>query len=239
MLIARPVLIGALGLAALAAAAQPVPGAALPLPPQNVIQLAARGQVDVQQDLLTLSLNTTREGADASAVQAQLKQALDSALAEARRSAQPREMELRTGAFSLHPRYGRDGKVNGWQGSTELVLEGRDFARISSTAGRIQSLTIGQVMFGLSREAQTRAEAEAQAMAIERFKHKAEAIARSFGFGGFALREVNVQADDQGPVPRPRPMAFEKSSLAADAPVPVEAGKSTVTVTVSGTVQMK
>ena len=59
-------------------------------------------------------------------------------------------MEVRTGNFSLYPRYGKDGKINGWQGSTELVLEGKDFPRITSTAGKIQSLTMGSVSFALS-----------------------------------------------------------------------------------------
>ena len=31
-------------------------------PPQNVLQLSASGQVEVQQDLLSLSLTSTREG---------------------------------------------------------------------------------------------------------------------------------------------------------------------------------
>ena len=57
--------------------------------PQNVVSLSASGTVEVMQDLLVLTLSTTREGADAASVQAQLKTALDSALTEARRSAQP------------------------------------------------------------------------------------------------------------------------------------------------------
>ena len=47
---------------------------------QNVAQLSASGSVEVQQDLLSISMNTTRDGSDAGTVQTQLKQALDSAL---------------------------------------------------------------------------------------------------------------------------------------------------------------
>ena len=207
--------------------------------PQNVVHLAAQAAVDVQQDLLSVSMNTTREGPDAGTVQNQLKAALDAALAEAKRAAQPGQMEVRTGNFSLSPRYGRDGKINGWQGSAELVLEGRDFARISTAAGKIQTLTMGNVTFGLSREQRTKVEGEAQAMAIDRFKARASEIAKGFGFAGYSLREVSVNANDQGVVPRPRMMAMEAKASMSDAPVPVEAGKSTVLVTVSGTVQLK
>ncbi len=207
--------------------------------PQNVINLQSTGQVEAQQDLLMISMNTTKDGADANAVQTQLKTALDAALNEAKKAAQPGQLDARTGAFNLYPRYGRDGKINGWQGTTELVLEGRDFARISTAAGKIQSLTLGQVSFGLSREARAKVEGEAQTQAIERFKTKASEIAKNFGFGGYTLREVSVNASDQGYSPRPRMMDMQAKSMASDAPVPVEAGRSTVVVTVNGSVQMK
>ena len=207
-----------------------------------MVQLSASGSVEVQQDLLSISMTTTRDGPDAGTVQNQLKVALDAALAEAKKSAQSApagQLDVRTGNFSLYPRYTRDGKVNGWQGTAELVLEGRDFARISSVAGKVQTLTMGNVMFSLSREQRTKVEAEAQSIAIDRFKAKAADIAKSFGFGSYSLREVSVNANDQGFVPRGRAMAMEAKTSASDAPVPVEAGKSTVLVTVSGAVQLK
>jgi predicted secreted protein len=208
--------------------------------PQNVVSLQSSGSVEAQQDLLMITMSTTKDGADAALVQTQLKTALDAALAEAKKVAQPGQLDVRTGAFSLYPRYGRDGKINGWQGSTELVLEGRDFARISATAGKISSLTLGQVSFALSREARAKVEGEAQAQAIERFKTKATEISKNFGFGGYTLREVSVNANDQGfAQPRGRMMAMEAKSMSSDAPVPVEAGRSTVVVTVNGSVQMK
>jgi predicted secreted protein len=207
--------------------------------PQNVVQLAAIASVEVAQDLLTLSMNTTRDGTDANLVQGQLKAALDAALSEAKKAAQPGQLDVRTGNFSLYPRYGRDGKISGWQGTVEMVMEGRDFARISATAGKIQSLTMGNLSFGLSREQRARVEGEAQAVAIERFKLRANDIARSFGFAGYSLREVSVNANDQGFAPRPRVMALAAKVAMSDSPVPVEAGNSTVVVSVSGSVQLK
>ena len=229
----------AAGLAALVLGVCAQAQQAVPAPVQNLVQLSASATVEVPQDLLTISMNTTREGADAGTVQNQLKQALEAALAEARKSAMPGQLDVRTGNFSLYPRHGRDGKMTGWQGSTELVLEGRDFARISSTAGKIQTLTMGGVSFGLSREQRAKSEGEAQALAIDRFKARANDIARGFGFTGYSLREVAVNANDQGFLPRPKFMAMEARAAVADAPVPVEAGKSAVVVTVSGSVQLK
>jgi predicted secreted protein len=207
-------------------------------PPQNVLQLSASGSVEVQQDLLSLSLTTTREGADANVVQNQLKAALDAALTEARKAAQPGQLDVRTGNFSLYPRSTRDGKISGWNGTAELILEGRDFARITQTAGRIQTMAMGGVSFGLSREQRAKVEGDAQAIAIERFKVKAGELAKGFGFSGYTLREVSVNSNDQGS-PRPMRMQMEAKAMSSDMAVPVEAGKSTVMVTVSGTVQLK
>ena len=208
--------------------------------PQNVVQLSAQGTVEVQQDLLVLTLSATKEAADAASVQTQLKQALDAALAEARRGAQPQQMDVRTGAFGMYPRHGKDGKIAGWQGRAELVLEGRDFTRITSTAGRIQSMAISQIAFGLSREARAKVESEAQSKAVEDFKARATELARGFGFSGYTLREVAVNSNEAFPSPRPRMVAMKAEAASfADAPVPVEAGKAQVVVSVSGSVQLR
>ena len=207
--------------------------------PQNVVQLSAAGSVDVQQDLLVLTLSTTRDGKDAAVVQSQLRQALDAAVLEARRNAEPGQMDVRTGNFGLYPRYGQNSQINGWQGTAELVLEGRDFARITGTAARISTMTIGQVGFGLSPEQRTKVERDAQALAVNNFKTQAADLTKAFGFSGFTLREVAVNSNSYAPGPRPRVMAMEAKSSMADAPVAVEAGKTTVTVNVSGSVQMR
>ncbi|MFM2112599.1 MAG: hypothetical protein RLZZ271_1259 [Pseudomonadota bacterium] len=208
--------------------------------PQNVVSLAATGQVEATQDTLAIHLNTTKEGSDAQAVQLQLKQAVESALALAKPAAQSGAMEVRTGQFSLYPRYGRDGRINGWNGSAEVVLEGRDFARISATAGKIQSLTVQNVGYSLSREQRQSLESQAQEKAIESFRTKAQGISKAFGFGGYSLREVSVNAQDVPQYgPRPRVMMMAAKVAEADSAVPVEAGKTVVTVVVNGSVQLK
>lgn len=210
-----------------------------PAPLQNVVSLSASGAVEVTQDLLAITLNATRDGADAAVVQSQLKTLLDAALAEARKAAQPGQMDVRTGNFSLFPRYDKANKISGWQGTAELVLEGRDFPRIAATGGKIPNMTIANIGFGLSREQRAKVEGEAQTKAIEKFKAQATEIARNFGFSAFTLREVAVNSHDNQEV-RPRMMAMAKgASMSSDAAIPVEAGKSTVVVNVSGSVQMR
>jgi len=212
-----------------------------PAIPANVVQIAASGFTEVQQDWLTMRLGTTETGPDALTVQNQLKAALETALRVARAQAQPGFLEVRTGQFSLYPRYNSSGKVNGWQGSTELLLEGRDIARITEIAGKISTLTLGGVSFSLSRQAQQQLESEVQTQAIERFKARAAEVTKAFGFAGYTLREVSISSADQGldrPI-QPRMMAMEAKAAMSDIAVPVEAGKSMVNVTVSGSIQLR
>ncbi|MFP8777753.1 SIMPL domain-containing protein [Hydrogenophaga sp. RWCD_12] len=203
--------------------------------------ISASGQLDVPQDWLTMTLTVSRDGGDASVVQTQLRQAVDAAMAIAKPQVATKQLEVRTGSFGVFPRHGSNGKIAGWQGTAELILEGHDFLRISSTAGKATSMGVGNVAFSLSREAQQKLESEAQSMAIERFKAKAAEVAKGFGFAGYTLREVSVSSAGQGERPvyarfQQAPMA---ASVASDAPLPLEAGKSQVTVTVSGSVQLR
>ncbi len=209
-----------------------------PNEPHNVVQLSANAHVEVGQDLLTMTLSATREGTDAAQVQGQLKQTLDAALALARKQATPGGMEVRTGGFSLQPRYGRDSRISTWVGTAELILEGRDAERISLTAGKVQGMTVSGAQFSLSREQRQSVESQVQAAAIERFRGRATELARSFGFSGYSLREVSVSGSEQGFYPKARMFAAEARAMASDAAVPVEAGKATVQVTVQGSVQL-
>jgi predicted secreted protein len=230
----------AAGLAGPAFAQQPAPW--LPPQPANVVSLSATATMELTMDWLTVVFNTQREGTDAAAVQSQLRQALDSALAEARKAAasgaKPGDVLVRTGGFALNPRYAPRGGIAGWQGYAELVIEGRDTTTIAQMMGRIQTLTIGRVGWSLSREAREKVEGEVTAQAIARFRARADDVARQFGMSGYTIREVNVSGSEPGGPPVMM-MRAQAARGGADESLPVEAGKAQVTATVSGTVQMK
>lgn len=218
-------------------------------PPANVVALSASASVEVANDWLTLVLSTSRDGTDANAVQAQLRQALEVALAEARKVARPGQLEVQSGAFSLFPRYAPPqqrsngttvaGGITGWQGNTELMIQGRDTQAITALAGRIGTMTVARLSFSLSRQARDKIEADVTAQAITRFRERASAVTQAFGMGSYTLREVSVSGDEPGqPVVRNMMRAQASSMALTDNAVPVEAGNALVTVNVSGTVQL-
>jgi predicted secreted protein len=214
-----------------AAVAQTVP------PPAHVVNLTSSASAEVTKDLLHITFTTTREGPDAQTVQAALKQALDAALAEVRRVQKPGQIDVRTGNFSLYPRHApKGGAITGWQGSAELVAEGRDMAGIAQLAGRIQTLSIARVAQSLSREAREKVEGEVSAQAIARFRAQAAEMARAFGYAGYTLREVTVGTNE--PPQHVPVMRMQAMAKAEDAALPVEAGQGVVSATVSGSVTL-
>ena len=207
--------------------------------PEGVVSLASSASIEVTKDLLQVALSTSREGQDAGTVQLQLKQALDAALTEARKAARPGQLEVQTGNFSLYPRYSNKGVVNGWAGSTELVIEGRDMQAIGQLTGRITTMTIARVDYNLSREVREKAEGEVTAQAIARYRAKAADYSKQFGYAGYTLREVSVQAGESPTFAATQVMMRAKTmSAAADEALPTEPGKGVVSVNVNGTVQL-
>lgn len=214
-------------------------GQAAEPPRENLVSFSISANLEVTKDLLGITLQVVRDGNDAGAVQAQLKQVLDAALAEAKKAAAPGAMEVRTGNFSLFPRYGKEGKISGWQGQAELVLEGKDSQRVAQTAGKLTAMNVTSVGYSISRELAEKHEGEVTAQAIRKYRAKAQEYAQQFGFSGYQIREVNVQTADQGGGPQPYMVrAKTQMSMASDAPVPVEPGKGLISATVSGIVKL-
>ncbi len=208
--------------------------------PSGVVTLSSSATVQVPNDWMSVQFTTQKEGVDANAVQAQLKEALGAALAQARLVAKADgHVEVQGGGFSLQPRYNSKGAVNGWTGTTSMTVEGRDLATIAELAGKIQTMTVGNLGYSVSREAREKVEGDLAAQAIARFRAKAADYAKAFGYSSFTVREVNVNIGGAG-APPPRPFAMARvASVSDSAPLPTEAGSGSVTANVNGSVQLK
>lgn len=209
-----------------------------PAEPHNVVQFSAQAQQEVAQDWLTVVLQARQSGADMASVSQQLKTVLAHALQSLAKDAQAPSVEVSTGNFAVSPRYGREGQVLDWQGSAEVLVQGRDMQRLAAVVGRVPGMGIASTRYSLSRTASQNLQTELRQQAIANFRQSAQAVARDFGFAGYVLREVSVQNSSEAP----QPFAMARSQgvmLAAEAaPLPVQAGKSVVQVTVTGSVQL-
>ncbi|WP_334134417.1 SIMPL domain-containing protein [Tepidimonas sp.] len=203
------------------------------------MHLSARAQQRVPHDWLAVTVAARQQGADPAAVQAQLARVLDGALAQVRPLQCPGQLEASSAGVQVQPRYGREGQIVGWQGSAELLLQGRDMGQVASVAAQLPGLVITGLQLSLSRDTIARAEAALREQAIAAFRQQALEVARAFGYAGYALGEVHVSAasPDGGP---PRPLLRAQAMAAAEAaPVlTVEPGQTTLEVTVSGSIRL-
>jgi predicted secreted protein len=206
--------------------------------PAGVVGLTASATVHVPRDWIAITFSTTRDGTDAQAVQGALRQAVETARSQVPAFRSTEAGQMRTGAFSLQPRYGSKGQITGWTGTATLTVQGTDLPGIAQLVGRIGTLTVANVEMGLAPATREKAEADATAQAIARFRTQSTTAATLFGYDRYELREVAVHATNPG-MPRPmmRMASVQLASTEAP-PLPVETGDEDVTVNVSGTVQL-
>ncbi len=202
--------------------------------PAGVLSLSAQASTEVPQDTVDITMFYEQDGQEPGALSAELNRRATAALDEARSGG---AVSARTGQFAVTPNTDRDGKLTGWRGRVEIVLESHDFNAAAKLAGKLgASLQIGGVNYSLSPEAERTAEQKLGAQAIAAFRARAEDAARAFGYGGYTIREVNLSGGN-GARPMPRMMMMAAAPSAA--PVAVSGGTATVTVTVNGSVQMR
>lgn len=220
-------------------AAVQMPHGTLQAAPHQVLHLSAAAQTEVTQDWLVMILSVQKEGMQGPAVQQQLNTVLTKALGVASPMAKPGVVEISTGDMNVSPRYGRDGKVSGWGGSAQLLLQGRDAVQIATLAGRLTELTVSQIEWRLSPELKRDAESRIQAEAVERFQSKAQSLTKQFGFARYTLKEVRINAQEAADGVQPRMMAMAQMDAPTASPVPTLAGKTRVAVNISGSIQLQ
>src|SRR5260363_17167 len=194
--------------------------------PDGMMSLSAQASAQVPQDVVHITLFHEQQANTAAPLTAALKQKTDQALREARAQ---KQVAVHTGTLAVYPSTNRDGRITGWRGRTELVLESNHFEAAAKLAGKLTSiLQIGDVRFSLSPKASRAAQ---QKLAL--------AAAKAFGFSGYTIRKVNIGYNGAGFEPRSMRMSAYAAPAPSQAEVPVEGGKALVSVTVSGSVQMK
>lgn len=205
----------------------------------QVVNLSASAQQEVAQDWLTVVVRATVDGQDATAVQNQLKAIVEQAMPALKAKAKPQVLEVRSGSFGVYPRHSEKGRLVGWQGQADLIVEGRDFAGVSQAAAQVPRMTVAQAGFSLSRQMRQQLEADVQSQAVQKFRQRAQQLAKDFGFSGYSLRQVSVGTVDR-PSAMPAPMMARAAAADAQpAPIALEGGKEEVQITVNGSVQLR
>lgn len=223
-------------LALSALAAWPVFAAEPVKPAGTLVDFRVEVQRPVANDLGRASAYVELTGSDPAEVARKVKAIVADGLATAK--AQP-GITVKSGGTHTYPIYSKTGRIiENWRMRSELLLESRDAAALSTAIGKLQGgqLAIGGINFSPAPETRRQAEDDVTLEAIEAFNARAARIAATLK-KPYKIRQLSVNAG--GHYPQPYPVARGAAMMAAEAaPMPIEAGESNVTVNVSGQIEL-
>jgi len=199
-----------------------------------VATLSASATTQVDQDTVRITLSTQVDDSRREKVSAGLDSVLASVLKQA-----PAESRVKvsSGNYRVWPVHGENGKIKGWQGRADVLIESSDFNAASAVAGQFSDrMSISNLYFFVSTAARNEAEAVLLDQAAKSFTQRAQSMAAAFGYQGFRIKDLALDGGGADYSPMPRMMvaaaAPEKSGPA------LEGGTENVTVSVRGAVYL-
>lgn len=205
------------------------------------LTLRAQASVSVLQDTVTMVFARNVQGKAASEVNQQLAQSIDQAR---RLVSDGSAVKVSSGPFRVTPMFGKDGKINGWQGHAELTLVSTDFPAIATLSTRMaEQLELASVYFSLSDQARQVEEARLLDQVAIAFRDRAQRAATAFGFAQYTVKRLDLGGAGAAPqAPMPAPMVMRAVAGADAAPrvdVPLVPDRVNVSASVSGTVYLR
>lgn len=202
----------------------------------NQIHIQVERSRQVDNDRMLAVLSVTSEDDIAARLADQVNRTMDWAVKMAK--GRPK-IEIRTGNYRTYPVYDKN-KIRRWRATQELVLEGGDFAELSSLVGQLQErLQVTSINFSLSPAQRAAVEDDLITQALEAFKRRAELVRKQLAGKGYRIVEASVNTGGGPPVPIMRRAAAMSPAAEAVAPPAVEAGTSTLTVSVDGVIELQ
>ena len=196
----------------------------------DAVRFEAQATREIENDQLVAVLAAEAQGPDAAALADAVNRRMAAALKTAARYP---SIRLRSGNYQTVPRYREGGRMDGWQVSQELRLEGADFAAMTRLIGELQrELQVRSMAVRLAPETRRAAEDALVGEAIAAFRARAALVQQAMKARSYRIRSMEIATP--GALP-PQPLGEMRAYAAAPA---VEPGVSRVTVSVSGSVQL-
>ncbi len=209
---------------------------------KNVVALNTVVTREVDQDEISITFETMQSGPDSTKVQEALVHYAQEALLDAKNTfADNSAVRVETGSFSVTPRYGKKGTIDGYDGVAQMIVKGTDTAAISKFAGDLKVMNVAGIDHAVSRAVRIALESEMATDAIKAFRTRAAQYAADFGMKTFSLLNANVSVNLQNQHRGGARMMSAALSMneSAGGSIPVSAGKEVLTAQVAGTIQLK
>ncbi len=206
-----------------------------------IVNIQAEARAEVAQDTVQFVLFVQKEGAEQAALTQEVNHILAQALAQAKQLAADKDIHIATGAFSVSPRYNKEGQISTWQARAELILKSQQIDDTAEIAGKLSDLlSIARIHFSLSDQARTKEEDALTASAIRAFEDRAQLMVSSLGYDYYLLKELTLDSSATVFFPGPQARAEIMMAAASDQQegLAVAAGQAEVAVTARGSIYL-
>ena len=201
------------------------------------LTLQAEASTLVRQDTVNLVMAKIVEGADPQALHVQLTSAMEPAFKLAKGH---QALSVRSGGFRVSPVHGADGKISGWRGRSELVIESRDFQAATRLVSELADrLVLSSLRFHLSEEQRKKHESALIQQAAQAFRDRASLALQAFGYREYEIVKLDLSASVSPGSLQPVMLRSAASSSMPQSDVVLEADNVPVSVQVSGTVVLR
>lgn len=208
-------------------------------PQYDVYQLSASAEIEVPNDLMTVTLVAQATGSDAAALANQINASMGWAVSKLKPYT---AIDTRTLDYQTQPQYERNGsRIKGWIASQSIRLETDDFEQAGKAIQLLQErLQVQGMRMSAKPETRKRAEDELMNKALNAFKARALLVQTNMGAPAYRIMNLSINANGSG-----RQYAQMDNYRGAEAKMSVasgpaiEAGTSQVSVHVNGQIQLE
>lgn len=213
------------------------PASATDNDPMNRVALRAEAQQSVNQDQLRVVLFHEAQDSDPARLARNVSEQLNRAMQQAREA---HGVRVSSGSRRAHPIQDEQGKkIIAWRERAELIIEGSDFAAISSLTGQLLGpLSLAEMQFSLSATQRQQTEDLLIAEAIRAFQNRARLASEALGGSGYRLVSLNLNTQFSQPPFMPRALKMSSAMDMEMAAPQLEAGQSDVLVSADGVIEV-
>lgn len=205
--------------------------------PLNRVSLRAEAQQSVNQDQLRVVLFHEAQDSDPARLAAAVSERLNRALEQARATGGIRVSSGNRRSQPIHD--DKRKQIIAWRERAELILEGTDFAALSSLTGQLLAdLSLADMQFSLSTSQRQQTEDQLIGEAIRAFQQRAKLASEALGGNGYRLVNLNLNTQFSQPPFMPRALKMSSAMDMETAAPQLEAGQSDVVVSADGVIEV-
>lgn len=195
---------------------------------------------NVINDEIHATLSKTLQAPDAKGIATQLNPIMN-AVSELK-SRYP-DVTLTTGSHHSHPNYDKNGRITGFTARASVNLKSQNSEQISQLIADLQShLTLDNLDFSVSDDAQKRIQDELKTRASQDFMNEAKSLTQLWGARDYRLVNANLNGSQdyyyKSVTVAEASAAYDASANPSAVAQNFEVGETKITYTISGTIEL-